>query len=504
MSTQKPNQNKDITYILILTAVTFCIGIYLIATTTIISKDGVTFIEYAQNLVSDPINTILEGYQHPGYPFLILAVYRIIEAVAAGSSFWGWIYSAQFVSLVFRVLAIIILYLLGKKFIGQKLSFWGMLILILLPKPAKYVSDALSDWPNLFFLATGILLLTHAVSTKKWWLFGLVGIVAGTGYLIRPECAQLIVFGSLWLTLQLFRSNRLINRQKTMSALVLLLVGFAIVSGPYMKLKGAVFPKKNVGKFSTVLSQKDNYEEDSPINSDITFAPLNIAKALGELSANIGDTLMWFFALPLLIGIHKWIKNRKWYEPEKFFLTTLIALNIPLMIWLYCKYGYMSERHTLPLVTFTIFFVPVGLQALASWLQEKSPGKSKTSVTENNGRFWFLTLLVIGISICIPKLLRPVRIEKQGYREAAKWLKNHSDKEDIIAVPDFRISFYAQRKGLIYNDANIPANAVYYVVETRPNKENNEAVSALKSGKLEYEYVGKKNKQVSVAIYRKL
>jgi len=62
----------------------------------------------------------------------------------------------------------------------------------------------------------------------------------------------------------------------------------------------------------------------------------------------------------------------------------------------------------------------------------------------------------------MPKLLRPVRIEKQGYRDAAEWLSKNTAATDIIAVPDKRISFYAERKGLIY-DKKIPKGVKYVV-----------------------------------------
>jgi len=35
--------------------------------------------------------------------------------------------------------------------------------------------------------------------------------------------------------------------------------------------------------------------------------------------------------------------------------------------------------------------------------------------------------------------------------------------EDVVAVPDKRISFYAQRKGLEYKGGNIPPAAAYVV-----------------------------------------
>ena len=78
---------------------------------------------------------------------------------------------------------------------------------------------------------------------------------------------------------------------------------------------------------------------------------------------------------------------------------------------------------------------------------------------------------MIGIVICVPKLLRPIRIEKQGYRAAAQWLNANTDNAKIVAVPDKRISFYAQRQGLVYKSGNIPANVVY-IVRTLKNQKD--------------------------------
>jgi hypothetical protein len=146
---------------------------------------------------------------------------------------------------------------------------------------------------------------------------------------------------------------------------------------------------------------------------------LNIAKAFGKLAGNIGETLMWFFVPALLIGMHTWFKTRKWHEPEKFFIIVIIALNIPIMIWLYCKYGYISDRHMLPLLIIPILYVPIGLQELAIWFQERFSKKVEPfAVKGRNEQFWFLVLFLIGVSICAPKLLSPISIEKQGRTKA--------------------------------------------------------------------------------------
>jgi hypothetical protein len=126
------------------------------------------------------------------------------------------------------------------------------------------------------------------------------------------------------------------------------------------------------------------------------------------------------------------------------------------MIWLYSKYGYMSQRHTLPLVVFTIFYIPLGVETVANWLCSRL-----TFITSKN---LFVILLITGISLCFVKLSKPPSYDKKSYKVAAEWLTANTGKNDIVAVPDVRISFYAQRKGLIYEGEAVP-EGVQYVVQ---------------------------------------
>lgn len=507
MNRSKPEEGKNIVNISILLTLTLCLGIYLIMTSAVIAQDGVTFIEYAKALDNAFTETVRQQYQHPGYPLLILTTYKILQYIGAPASVLTWIYSGQSVALLFRMLAVTMLYFVGRKLVGPRMSFWAVLIFILLPLPAKYGSDALSDWPNMFFLSAGFLLLLDGAKTGKWFPFGCAGFVAGAGYLIRPECAQLVVFGVLWLLIHFLRAERIISRGRIMVAMGVLLAGFLISAGPYMAAKGAIFPKKDVGRFAANVKQNQPSRKSEAPAPNVAeeykrdFSPANIAAAIVKLADNEGRTFMWFFVPALLIGLCKSLKKRKWYEPEKFFIVTLITLNIFLMIWLYCKYDYMSARHSMALSIFTAFSVPVGLEVLAQWIENQF-GKSSTqpALADKGCRFWFLTLIVIGISICIPKLLRPIRAEKHAHRSIADWLKTNSNPEDTVAVPDKRISFYAERQGLIYNNGKIPTNAVY-VVKIFGRKDD-PVLSPQESAKTEYRYINKKDGKVRAVIYR--
>jgi hypothetical protein len=515
MTDEQSSRSRAIIHISILLAVAFCVGVYLVSTTVLIAKDGTTFIEYARSLETSPIKAMKSEYQHPGYPFLIIVAHKIAEAGHKGSSLWSWIYSAQAAALILRLLTVVLLYFVGKKIVGERFSFWAILILILLPDAAEYGSDALSDWPYIFFLSAGFLLLIQGAVSEKWWLFGFSGLAAGMGYLIRPECAQVVVFGTLWLGLQVFYSGRIISKRKAVFAFALLLVGFFAIAGPYMKLKGAVFPKKQLFQFAPNAQSSEVYEQEIRICSNsvyaASFAPSDIAGAWGKLAQRVSETLVWFFVPALLIGMYKHLGRRNWCEPERFFTIALIALNVSVMILLYCKFGYMSRRHTLPLVIFTIFYVPAGLEALASWLDKKL---SKTmdrlfAITmerllaikiKANTNFWFSVLLVIGIVICSWKLLIPIRIEKQSYLDAAQWLAKNTNEQDIIAVPDIRIGFYSGRRSVEYDGRAVPKET-QYVVKIFEGKNNTPSGKEMLRMKEVFSIKGK-DKEAKVIIYK--
>ncbi|MBN1975691.1 MAG: glycosyltransferase family 39 protein [Sedimentisphaerales bacterium] len=414
-----------------------------------------------------PSQTVLNEYQHPGYPIFILAASKVIGLFYNGGQLFLFIYSAQAAALLFRIFTIIVLYFFAKELSGARHAFWSILILIFLPKPAEYGSDALSDWPHMFFLAAGMLLLLYGAKCGKWRLFALTGLAGGLGYLVRPEGAQVVIYGSCWLVLQLIWKRRTLSKSNAVLGLAAMVICFIITAGPYMKFKGAIFPKKGVGTFSS-------YYPLDEINKTRIFyfdgynaaaVPSETVKAFIKIFENVGDTLVWFFLLPYLIGIFLHFKKQKLIEPEHFFIIALVILNILIMIWLYCSHGYMSGRHTLPLVVFTIFYIPAGIDALASWLNIKySKGFEHT-------HRWFAILMVIGIAICALRLLIPLHSDKLFYRKAAQWLAQNTESSAIIGVPDYRISFYAERKSIKMPDEKIP-EAAGYVVKAVDKTEN--------------------------------
>lgn len=466
MITVKYKEYKsDAINLAILVLIASALGFYLIVTTVMIAKDGVFYIERAQKLSSDPFS-IIETHP-PGYVFLVFLSHKFVSLFSDNSSVYTWIYSAQGVSLLCRVLALVPLYFIGKLLVGSRNSFWALLVLIFLPYPAEYGSDVLRDWPHILFLATGFLFLLLGSKQGKLWMFAVVGLAGGFGHTIRPECAQLMFYGVSWLLVGLFLRKRNMNRLKIFCALFVLLFVFAITIAPYIKVRGRILPRKLEALVtSPSLLQKEEIQEPKVEYLDNVYPtnsiPINILKAIGILIREISANLMHFFLPALLVGIYfQFYKRPSTKYAERFFISAFIIFNVIIMVLLYCSNGYMNRRHCVPLIVFTIFYVPIGFHVLSEWLALKFP-KGRPA-NERKPQLWFFMLLITGLVICTPKLLRPIHEDKKAYKATAQWLKENTQDSDIMAVPDPRISFYSGRKGVYYKQNEFPENARYIV-----------------------------------------
>ncbi len=457
---------KDLIVLGILELAALGIGAYLIVTTVLIAKDGISYIQQAQQFLSDPIGAV-GSYPPCGYSLLIFLVHKAVGLFGVGSSLYTWIYSAQITALLCRLLALIPLYFIGRFFVGGRRSFWAIFILVMLPYPAQFGSDVLREWPHILFLASGFLFLVLGARQGRWWMFAVAGLVAGFGYIIRPECIQLVIYGLLWLLTGFFGPRRNMSRSRLVSALLALLICFAVPVTPYMKIKGKILPEKlqelvePSGQDISERIQRPDVDGQNGMYYAAVSVPGDIVKGIGNFIQGISEHLMFFLpALP--IGIYRHFRRRPAVaEIERFFVFSFIVFNVIILILLYCNYGYISKRHCLPFVALLIFYVPVGLDVLGDWPAARFSGRR--SGTESTRRLWFFVLLATGIIICVPKLIKPMRIEKKGYRTAVEWLKANTTKEELIAVPDFRIGFYAERPAVMVSGDEI-AHQVRYVV----------------------------------------
>jgi 4-amino-4-deoxy-L-arabinose transferase-like glycosyltransferase len=182
------------------------LGVFLIVSVPLIANDGVFYIDQARRVIRDPL--AVARRHPPGYPFLLWVAHVVTSAFVTHDSAVLWARSGQGITLLCRVLALVPLYFLGKRLVGPRDSFRALLILVVLPYPAYYGSNVLREWPYVLFLSLGFWMLYRGLQEGTRWPFAVAGLAAGLGYLIRPECAQLLVYGLLGLAVLARRSLR--------------------------------------------------------------------------------------------------------------------------------------------------------------------------------------------------------------------------------------------------------------------------------------------------------
>ena len=137
------------------------------------------------------------------------------------------------------------------------------------------------------------------------------------------------------------------------------------------------------------------------------------------------------------------------------------------------------------------FFIPAGIDSIAGWLA----GQRYLGASRNN---WVAVLLLAGAAICLVKLWGLADSGKGGYIEAAKWLKANTAGSDVIAAPDRRIAFYAERKWMPSGEEIVPVGADYVVRTWNGTKSqgSNDRIAPA------FTFSGRKKGQTSIAIYR--
>jgi hypothetical protein len=242
------------------------------------------------------------------------------------------------------------------------------------------------------------------------------------------------------------------------------LAAFAVVAVPYTKLSGEIFPtriQEIMESFSYGVESNRIFEQNGNINQ-AKIVPSETAKALWEISDGINTNLMYFFTLFLLVGIYDYFRKKPKNELV-FLIKAFILFNISILSVRYLISPEMSGRYLLPLTVFTIFYVPVGLVVLGGEIDKLFCKQGNSEVVRQQ---WFYILLIIGIAVCLPKLLRPLRIEKKECRLAAQWLNENTPENCklINSGIDPRVIFYANRECI-----QITSYDADYAVKMRSN-----------------------------------
>jgi hypothetical protein len=426
------------------------LGIYKAATLHCISNDSVSFLQFADRLQTAPGETIQSGYQHPGFPAMILLAEQGLHRLSGPLSVHEKIAAGQSVNLLCRTVAICFVFAGFLNFTGRKKAFVMALVVLLIPDYADNGSDVLSDWPNLMFMSIAFFACVKGLSRPSPGWFLLAGVASGLAYWIRPEGLMWVAITAVFGVLQILRTSQ---KGKWLACLGLMILAAGVIVAPYMYYMGAIFPKKNVGTFSsdpadsvsspdagerTVRSPDSLARKRPPQPNRVRFSfrdkLLQSAWALPHFVTQSFNTI-FLLSIPLAAIVIRQLATLRRRRKQDQLLALFIGIWLLMMIWLYGQAGYMSGRHLMPMLVFACAWLDQGLLLLALLLWKRRQQVRRNAVI----------LLVICTVIFIPKLVKPIRPEKAVYKQAGRWLSENTPRDARLAVFDNRIGFYAQR-----------------------------------------------------------
>ena len=187
-----------------LALISVAVHAWLFAHTFTTARDSIGFAqlalqyeEPARAVVAFPCETVLDVVRHgepphpPGYPVIVLAVSKVVRAVAPpaddGELAATMLRSTQLASMLGALVLVVPSYSLGRRLFGPTQGFAAAALFQVLPVSARVTSDGLTEAWYLVFVAFGLRAGVIAVQANGVRGFFTAGLFGGLAYLVRPE-----------------------------------------------------------------------------------------------------------------------------------------------------------------------------------------------------------------------------------------------------------------------------------------------------------------------------
>ena len=486
-------------YVWLLLIISLSVRIYLSVFTYVIKNDSVAFMQNAKYFASGDFSSALGHDYHPLYSLIMAVVYKVVPNMEL---------SGTIVSLFFGTLTVIVFYLIGKSVFDRKISLVSAIILAFHPYAVRFSVDIISDSTYLFFFISAFGLGYFAITNRKLLLFALTGICSALAYLTRPEGIGIIIIVAFWCALKDCVKIKVLWKEKLVSVLILV-VSFLVFSMPYLIFiktetgswsltkKKSVSDLAGLGEVLKTLKSDRLVEEGNDKEKKVS----DLAEPGKVLAATINDRLVkegsdkkksyWrdiikqmtarksnfkihmngilhvikkyvstfhpFLFIFLIIGVINWtrIDKKRFFgiyvtSTILFYLIILYRLNLTHLGHGDNIYQYPSRRHLMPLVIPGVFFVGLGVYAAGAWIHEKFHNcHFIVGFKELLKSTWIVQLivLIIVVSVLLPKTLKPQRFDKHGIKVVGQWIKTNSHKPSPVILSDSsRNAYYAGGK----------------------------------------------------------
>ncbi len=472
----------------ILLLVAVAIHGWLLAHTYTTARDSIEFARIALQLQNPqaasapgegPVNVgdILRKAKHPpGYPLAVLAVSSAVRPLYHAPLPDQMLLSAQLTTAIAGVLLAFPTYWLGRFLFGKFAGFAAALLFQVLPVAAHVTSDGLTEGPYLLTMATALLLGVRAIKKPGIGGFLLCGLATGASYLCRPE--GLVIAAAVGVTAVVLGAVRTWPRRAALARCTALAVGAMIPAAPYMVIIGGITNKPTGNAiFERLMGnpKEKMWKGDrgaAPAADGPLFAawyepetdgakPIWVVKTL--LSEG-GKTFHYGTGVLALFGLAMACQRCR---AEPWLAVPLLAgvANFALIVALGWKIGYLSERHTLPVVFIGCIFAAGWLAQWPEWAARRF---GQTSVLAG-WRVPIVALIVLVLS-CLPPALKPLHENRVGHKHAGRYLADVLQPEDTLVDPFEWAKFYSGRS-LYRVPTDQPNPKLAYAVIEASNKD---------------------------------
>ena len=447
----------DLLLLLLLLGIGAAVKGWVWANTTVLTRDGIGFLEYASRLNQEPWGHVLRNtVQHPLYPFEILAVAKVYARFTSEPlTCYDWEFCAHLANFLAGLLLVVPMYFVGKRLGGRGVGFGAALLFQVMPVPVRVTVDTLTEGTYLLFAALALWTALIGLDTRRLRWLCLAGACGGLAYLARPEGALLPM--SIVLTLLgLWWLGRWEGWRKTGVALAGVSAATLLVVVPYWWTIGGLSAKETFrhmlptmqGPSSPTSSHRTPSGRGLLLASrfqpgvdgeDYDVTPLLVVREVGKELVKGFHYIVW---LPACWGLALLVRRfRAVVQDSSLLLILVLGMgNLLILFWLGYRAHYVSERHTMLLVMLGCWPALLAVQAGATWLAQRWSALQGRELTLQG----FTVALLVGFGLV--QAVQPLHEHRLGHRYAGEWLKTHFRDGDQLIDAYGWVGFYAGQR----------------------------------------------------------
>ena len=446
-----------------------------------INPDGVYYAMLGKQLVSGNLQEGLSTFWPPLYPLLAGLSSLVSRDIETGG---------RVVSVLAGSVLVVPVYSLIRILYGSDAAFIGALLVAIHPTLIHFSTTLLTESTYTTLLMIALFTALRAFSGGACVAFFAAGVTIGACYLLKPEAIGYVGLMAL-LTLGTSLSGKHLPSSQVLFSVMVLLAGASLLSLPYLlflrratgewtisdKFRAHVHPSESwerrwlglpEGRMTTLAdrlyagaSGKDDSLENRGLPAlDVASLRMMTTRSFAALKSQ-ARLLIYGMTPPqlmLLMGLGMFRTE----SSRELYLLSFVAFT--LIGYALCP-DEINDRLLVPLLPVTICWTAGGFKSLEDWLfeffKQKKTSHAVSFINPATLRLLMISALVFSmLPWAIYALMALPAAPMIEYKEAATWIKTHSETTPLIMATAPFIAFYAECRPVY-----LPAEKYQTVVE---------------------------------------